>query len=66
MLQRVKNLLKLSRYNVVEDIELTSNGITRSLPRLVNTDKPKKKLATIVNMQGTYQPLDDFPDETLK
>ncbi len=60
MFERIKNLIELSKYRVEEPLDRKTG--TREAPKLVSAAKPKKKLATIIDM--SQKGIDLFPEET--
>lgn len=63
MFKRIKNLLDISRYKVVNDVEYTAHGAKHKDPKLVLDVKRKPKPAVIVDLKK-YDPLTEFSDET--
>ena len=56
MFKRLRNLLRLSQYSIVDDKE----------PKLVRNYKPSRKMATIVNMEKDYNFFNELEYDTDK
>ncbi len=57
MLKRILNLIKLSKYKVIDNDEITENGIKERPATLIKD----KKMASIVDL-NKYDALKEFPD----